>query len=101
MSITITNYSELFTHVFDTMEMLDNEELPEFWYEEPEMEMLESAYWQQQILEAYAYDNDLTTEAEKETAYESEDYAEYEHTYVEDYLLDNYVWWKVSGKNLA
>lgn len=100
MTITITNYSELFTHVFDTMEILDNDELPEFWYEKPEMEMLESMYWQNRILEAYAYDNDLTTEAAKDKAYESEDFVEYEHTYVLEWLLDSYVIYKVSGKNL-
>lgn len=100
MTTTITNYSELFTHVFDTMEILDNEELPEFWYEDAEMEMLESEYWQNRILEAYAYDNDLTTEAEKEKAYERDDYAEYEHTYILEWLLDSYVIYKVSGKDL-
>lgn len=94
---TINNYGDVFTYVFDTMDVVDD--MPEFWWEQPLTDVRESVYWQGRAWDDYKHDNDLTDENEEEVT-QSDAYAEYEDEYFSDIILDNYVIYKVTGDNL-
>ena len=95
---TITNYGDVFTYVFDTMDVVDD--MPEFWWEQPLTDVRESVYWQERAWDDYKHDNDLTDEDAEEYLTQSDDYAEYEDEYFADVIFDNYVIYKVTGDNL-
>jgi len=54
----ITNYSELFDNVFTKREVQND--LPEFWWEEPQHEISESEYFNEVMFKDYKEENNLT-----------------------------------------
>lgn len=93
----ITNYDELFNNVFTKMDVIIDE-LPEFWYEEPQHLIEESEYFQERMVNDYKENNNVTQE-EAEEFYGSDEFSGYAFDWIMDYL-DAYVIYKVEGKDL-